>query len=176
MQRDELRVISRDELHRSSRLKSGQIGSFGLAALAIGVVSPALGLFALWGPMQTAAGPITPLVFVGAALLALPTAVSYSILNREAPSAGAASTWLWRTISPSVGYVIGLIMLTYFALVVCTMPVLFGVFFRDLLQFLHLPDFGVTTLIVAIPIVTLPVMWAAYRGAEASTRDYSPCT
>jgi basic amino acid/polyamine antiporter, APA family len=170
MQRDELRVISRDELHRSSRLKSGQIGSFGLAALAIGVVSPALGLFALWGPMQTAAGPITPLVFVGAALLALPTAVSYSILNREAPSAGAASTWLWRTISPSVGYVIGLIMLTYFALVVCTMPVLFGVFFRDMLQFLHLPDFGVTTLIVAIPIVTLPVMWAAYRGAEASTR------
>jgi APA family basic amino acid/polyamine antiporter len=170
MRMDELGVVTRDGLHRSSRLKSGQIGSFGLAALAIGVVSPALGLFALWGPMQTAAGPTTPLVFVGAALLALPTAVSYSILNREAPSAGAASTWLWRTVSPGVGYVIGLIMLTYFALVVCTMPVLFGVFFRDLLRFLDLPDFGVTTLMIAIPIVTLPVMWAAYRGAEASTR------
>lgn len=168
MRRNELEVANNDD--HPSRLKSGQIGAFGLAALAIGVVSPALGLFALWGPMQTEAGPITPLVFIGAALLALPTAVSYSILNREAPSAGAASTWLWRTISPGVGYVIGLIMLTYFALVVCTMPVLFGVFFRDLLRVLALRDFGVTTLIVAIPIVSLPVMWAAYRGAEASTR------
>src|ERR1700730_915793 len=89
-----------------TRLKSGQISPLGLGALAIGVMSPALGLFALWGPMEAAAGPISPLVFLGAASLALPTAISYAVLNREAPSAGAASTWLWRAVSPPVGYLI----------------------------------------------------------------------
>src|ERR1700722_11079609 len=62
---------------KSMRLRAGQISPIGLAALAIGIMSPALGLFALWGPMQTAAGPITPLVYLAAAALALPTAISY---------------------------------------------------------------------------------------------------
>src|SRR5262249_18333172 len=150
--------------------KSGQISPLGLAALAIGILSPALGLFALWGPMQAAGGPITPLVYLGAAVLALPTAISYAVLNQEAPSAGAASTWLWRSISPAAGYLIGLTMATYFLLAALAQPLLFGLFFRDLLEFLGLADFGIITLIVAIPVLTLPTMWAAYRGAETSTR------
>jgi amino acid transporter len=153
-----------------TRLKSGQISPFGLAALAIGILSPALGLFALWGPMQAAAGPISPLVFLGAAALALPTAISYAALNREVPSAGAASTWLWRAVSPAAGYLVGLTMTTYFVLAALAQPLLFGLFFRDLLAFLGLPDFGLATLIIAIPVVTLPVMGYAYRGAAASTR------
>jgi amino acid transporter len=47
---------------------------------------------------------------------------------------------------------------------------MFGLFFRDLLAFLGLPDFGLVTLLVAILVITLPAMWAAYRGAAASTR------
>lgn len=133
-------------------------------------MSPALGLFALWGPMQAAAGPITPLVFLSAAALALPTAISYAVLNREAPSAGAASTWLWRAVSPGAGYLVGLTMITYFVLAALAQPLMFGLFFRGLLNFLGLPDFGLLTLVVAIPIATLPVMWAAYRGAETSMR------
>ncbi len=152
------------------RLKSGQISPLGLAALAIGIMSPALGLFALWGPMQAAAGPISPLVFLGAAALALPTATSYAVLNREAPSAGAASTWLWRAVSPATGYLIGLTMTTYFVLAALAQPLMFGLFFRDLLVFCGLPDFGSATLLVAILVITLPAMWAAYRGAAASTR------
>ena len=153
-----------------ARLRSGQIGPFGLAALAIGILSPALGLFAIWGPMQAATGPITPLVFLGAAALALPTAISYAALNREAPSAGAASTWLWRAVSPAAGYFVGLTMTTYFLLAALAQPLMFGLFFRDLLVFLGLPDFGLATLLVSIPLITMPVMWAAYRGAAASTR------
>ena len=153
-----------------TRLKSGQISPLGLAALAIGILSPALGLFALWGPMQAAGGPISPLVFLGAAALALPTAISYAVLNREAPSAGAASTWLWRAVSPAAGYLVGLTMTTYFVLAALAQPLLFGLFFRDLLVFFGLPDFGLATLIAALPVLTLPVMWAAYRGAETSTR------
>src|SRR5580698_9989081 len=139
------------------RLQGGQIGLLGLAALAIGILSPALGLFALWGPMQAAGGPISPLVFLGAAALALPTAISYAVLNREAPSAGAASTWLWRAVSPAAGYLVGLTMTTYFVLAALAQPLLFGLFFRDLLAFLGLPNFGLATLVAAIPIITLPV-------------------
>lgn len=161
-----------DEGHdlNGGRLRTGQIGLFGLTALAIGAVSPALGLFALWAPMEATAGPVSPLVFAGAAVLALPTAISYAALNREAPSAGAASTWLWRAVSGPAGYLAGLTMMTYFLFVVCTMPALFSLFFRDLMEFMGLPDLGTATLLLAIPIVTLPVMWVAYRGAEVSTR------
>src|ERR1700734_1229617 len=155
---------------KTRRLKGGQISPIGLAALAIGIMSPALGLFALWAPMQAAAGPIAPLVFLAAAALAMPTAISYAMLNAEAPSAGAASTWLWRAVSPAAGYLVGLTMTTYFTLAALAQPLMFGLFFRDLLAFIGLPDFGLATLIIAIPVATVPVMWAAYRGAEASTR------
>lgn len=159
-----------DFVRKTTRLKAGQISPIGLAALAIGIMSPALGLFALWGPMQAAAGPIAPLVFLAAAALAMPTAISYAVLNAESPAAGAASTWLWRSVSPSAGYLIGLTMTTYFVLAAMAQPLLFGLFFRDLLVYFGVPASGLWVLLLAIPIITVPVMWAAYRGAETSTR------
>src|ERR1044071_2734833 len=90
--------------HPGQRLKPNTIGPWGLAALAIGITSPAMGLYALWGPMQTAAGPITPLVFLAAMLMTLPTAVSYALLNREAPSTAAASAWVWAAVGPVAGF------------------------------------------------------------------------
>src|ERR1700684_3074078 len=129
-------------VRKTARLKGGQISPIGLAALAIGIMSPALGLFALWGPMQAAAGPITPLVFLAAAALAMPTAISYAMLNAESPSAGAASTWLWLAVSPAAGYLIGLTMTTYFVLAALAQPLLFGLFFRDLLIFFGIPASG----------------------------------
>ena len=72
------------------RLKANVIGPWGLAALVIGVTSPAIGLFAMWGPIEATAGPVVPLVFLGALAIILPTVLSYASLNRHAPSAGAA--------------------------------------------------------------------------------------
>src|SRR5436309_8334105 len=97
-----------------ARLKANTIGPWGLAALAIGITSPAMGLYALWGPMQSAAGPITPLIFLAAILMTLPTAISYALLNREAPSAAAASAWLCKADHPLIGFQAGLLMTTYF--------------------------------------------------------------
>jgi APA family basic amino acid/polyamine antiporter len=153
-----------------TRLKADQISPIGLAALAIGIMSPALGLFGLWGPMQAAAGPIAPLVFLASALLALPTALSYAYLNAEAPSAGAASTWLWRAVCPASGYLVGLTMTAYFVFAAVAQPLLFGIFFRDLLMLCGFNAQGLWVLLVAIPLITFPVMISAYRGAEASTR------
>ena len=154
----------------TARLKANQISPIGLAALAIGIMSPALGLFALWGPMQAAAGPITPLVFLASAALALPTALSYARLNAEAASAGAASTWLWSAISPASGYLIGLAMSAYFIFAAIAQPLLFGLFFRDLITLCGVQASDLWALLIAVPTITVPVLIVAYRGAEASTR------
>ena len=64
-----------------TRLKENVIGPLGLAALTIGITSPAMGLYVGWGSMQAMAGPI-PLIFLAAMVLTLPTAISYAVLNR----------------------------------------------------------------------------------------------
>ena len=61
------------EQHQVARLKADAIGPLGLAALVVGVTSPAIGLYALWGPIEAAAGPVAPLVFLAALVITLPT-------------------------------------------------------------------------------------------------------
>jgi hypothetical protein len=63
------------------RLKAGVIGPWGLAALVIGVTSPAIGLYATWGPIEATAGPVAPLVFLAALIIILPTVLSYASLD-----------------------------------------------------------------------------------------------
>ena len=113
------------------RLKGNVIGPWGLAALVIGVTSPAIGLFATWGPIEATAGPVAPLVFLAALIITLPTVLSYASLNRHAPSAGAVATWLWTTVGPTPGLIAGLVMLTYFLMIAISAPLLFALFFRD---------------------------------------------
>jgi amino acid transporter len=86
-------------------LKADVIGPWGLAALVIGVTSPAIGLYATWGPIEATAGPVAPLVFLAALVITLPTVLSYASLTRHAPSAGAAPTWLWTTVNPTTGLI-----------------------------------------------------------------------
>jgi amino acid transporter len=152
------------------RLKRGAIGPIGLAALAIGILSPALGLYVLWPPIQAQTGPIAPLVYLCAMLVALPTAVSYAVLNAEAPSAGAGSTWLWRALSPAAGYLLGLIMVTYLLMSAVVQPLLFGLFAQDLLRFIGLPQPSRAVMAVSIIAATAPVAWSTRRGADTSVR------
>jgi amino acid transporter len=152
------------------RLSRGAIGPWGLAALAIGITSPAMGLFGLWGPMQAEAGPVTPLIFVAAMLVTLPTAISYALLNREAPAAGSAANWLWTSVSPSAGYLAGMWMLTYFIMATAAQPLLFALFFRDFLHWLQSPLAPQVAMVGGILFATLPVVWVGLSGAEASIR------
>jgi putrescine importer len=154
----------------STRLKQNVIGPLGLAALAIGITSPAMGLYVQWGSMQAMAGPITPLIFLAAMALTLPTAVSYAALNRSAPSAGAASTWLWKGLSRTAGYQAGVLMATYFTMGVVCCPLMFGLFFADLLQLLRVPLATLPSLCLGIVISTLPIAVSCLRGAEASIK------
>src|SRR5580698_8119610 len=139
------------------RLKANTIGPWGLAALAIGITSPAMGLYGLWGPMQVAAGPITPLIFLASMLMVLPTAISYALLNREAPSAGAASTWLWTAVNPVAGFQAGLLMTTYFLMAAIAQPLMFALFFHDLLDWLHLTWPQPVSLSLGVLLASAPI-------------------
>jgi putrescine importer len=153
-----------------ARLKADTIGPWGLAALAIGITSPAMGLYALWGPMQVAGGPITPLIFLAAMLMTLPTAISYALLNRAVPSAGAASTWVWTAINPPAGFLAGLLMTTYFCMAAIAQPLMFALFFHDMLGWFHVALPHSASLPLGVMIATMPIAWVCLRGAEASIK------
>lgn len=153
------------------RLKGDTIGPWGLAALAIGITSPAMGLYALWGPMQVAAGPITPLIFLAAMIMTLPTAISYALLNREAPSAGAASSWLWIAVAPLAGFQAGMLMTTYFFMAAVAQPLMFALFFQDLLKWSGFVLPQSATLLLGVLVSTAPLAWICLRGAEASIKS-----
>jgi amino acid transporter len=160
-----------DLVDRHVRLKADVIGPWGLAALAIGITSPAMGLYGLWGPMQVAAGPITPLIFLASMIMILPTAISYALLNREAPSAGAASAWLWTAVSPVAGFQAGLLMTTYFIMAAIAQPLMFSLFFQDLLNWMHMPVPSWVALPVGLVVSTAPLAWICLRGAETSIKS-----
>jgi amino acid transporter len=159
-----------DEAVVAPRLKANVIGPLGLAALVIGVTSPAIGLYATWGPIEAAAGPVAPLVFLAALLITLPTVLSYASLNRYAPSAGAAAAWLWTTVNPMTGMIAGLVMAIYFTMAAITVPLLFGLFFRDLLDWAHAPVPGMAALVIGLVLQSGLVAWVCLRGAEASIK------
>jgi APA family basic amino acid/polyamine antiporter len=159
-----------DEDVTTPRLKGDIIGPWGLAALVIGVTSPAIGLYATWGPIEATAGPVAPLVFLAALAIILPTALSYASLNRHAPSAGAAAAWLWCTVNPMTGLIAGLVMITYFIAAAITVPLLFGLFFRDLLEWAHTPLPGIAALVIGLVLQSGLITWICIRGAKASIK------
>jgi amino acid transporter len=152
------------------RLKAGVIGPWGLAALVIGVTSPAIGLYATWGPIEATAGPVAPLVFLAALIIILPTVLSYASLTRHAPSAGAAASWLWTTVSPTTGLVAGLVMICYFLMAAISVPLLFALFFRDFLEWAHVSIPGMSVLAIGLVLQSALIAWVCVRGAEASIK------
>ncbi|HLZ83167.1 MAG TPA: APC family permease [Caulobacteraceae bacterium] len=162
---------SRDRgARQATRLKGGVVGPWGLAALVIGVMSPAIGLYACWGPIEAAAGPIAPLVFLAALAITLPTVVSYAALNRHAPSAGAAAAWLWTTVNPTTGLLAGLVTISYFTMGALTTPLMFGLFLRDLMAWAGTPLPDMTAVAIGIVLQSAIVAWISVRGVEASAR------
>ncbi len=154
----------------AARLKTDAIGPLGLAAIVVGVTSPAIGLYALWGPIEAATGPVAPLVFLAVLIVTLPTALSYASLNRHAPSAAAAAAWLWTTAGPTVGLLAGLVMTTYFIIGATTVPLLFGLFFRDLLAWARFPAPDLATVAAGAILHSALIAWICLKGVETSVK------
>ena len=159
-----------DAATSAPRLKADAIGPWGLAALVVGVTSPAIGLYAMWGPIEVTAGPVAPLVFLAALIITLPTVLSYASLNRVAPSAGAVAGWLWTTVNPATGMLAGLIMTTYFLMTAITVPLLFALFFRDLLTWMYPATPGMAPLVAGVILHSGLIALICLRGAEASIK------
>jgi len=164
-------VEQRQAAHSNTRLRANSVGLIGLATLGAVMMSPALGIYGNWGPMASIVGLPTPLVFLGALVVSLPTAISYALVNRELPSAGSAFTWSWKTTSPAVGTWVGLMMTLYYTVAVILQPILFGLFFNSLLQFFGVANPGLLTWGIGVAIVSLFVFVLTYRGIEMSTRS-----
>jgi amino acid transporter len=119
--------------------------------------------------METTAGAVTPLLFLIALFIALPSAVSYAMVSKEMPAAGSAFTWLWRSTKPGVGLWVGWIMATYYVVVMFLQPIIFGLFFNELLKWFGI-DGGTLTYAIGVLVATAIVMPAVYRDVNVSAK------
>ena len=150
-------------------LKKGALGVVGAAAMGAVMMSPALGIYACFGPMALTAGKAVPFVFILALLCTLPTAICYGLISKEIPSSGSAYTWLWEAVNPFVGVWIGCILALYFIIVVFLQPLLCGLFFNDLLRFVGInADFY--TFIAGVVFSTIAVALITYKGIEVNEK------
>jgi amino acid transporter len=153
------------------RLRANAIGLVGLAVLGAVMMSPALGIYGNWGPMASLVGLPTPLVFLAALVISVPTAVSYAVISRELPSAGSAFTYVWESMSPTLGTWTGLMMTIYYTVAVTLQPIFFGLFFNNLLNFLGFKHTTNFTWAIGVALVTVFVLFITYRGINVSTRS-----
>jgi amino acid transporter len=152
-------------------LKAGAIGTAGAACLGVVMMAPALGIYANLGLIGAGAGNATAAVFLAALLLTLPTAVSYALVAREIPSAGSAYAWLSEAINPLVGSWVGFLLVSTYFIAVILQPLLFGLFFNDLLAALFGIQTGYGTWMAGVLLSTLLVALLAYPGIEMSAKS-----
>jgi amino acid transporter len=103
--------------------------------------------------------------FFAALIITLPTVLSYASLSRHAPSAGAAASWLWTTVNPTAGLVAGLVMICYFLMTAISVPLLFALFFRDLLEWAHVKIPGMSVLATGLVLQSAVIAWVCLKGA-----------
>lgn len=152
-----------------TKLKSGAVTMLGAATLGAVMMAPALGIYGNYGPMVQAAGKIAPAIFLIALIASLPTAASYALVSRELPSSGSAYTWLWKATTPTLGLGVGVMMAVYYVVAVLLQPIMFGLFFNNLLSFVGLQGTGYLTWVIGILVVTVVVALLTYRGIKIST-------
>jgi len=153
------------------KLLSGALGFAGAATMGAVMMAPALGIYANFGPLATNAGVVAPVIFFFSLLASLPTAISYALVSREMPSSGSAYTWLWRTLRPTIGVGVGIMMALYYIIAVLLQPILFGLFFNDLLAYFGVQNTGFGTWFLGFLIVTVIVGVLVYRGIRLSSHS-----
>ena len=151
-------------------LKASALGLWSVAALGSVMMAPALGIYANLGLISANSGKAAPAVFLAALIFTLPTAVSYALIAREIPSAGSAYTWLSEAVNPFVGTWMGLLLVATYLFCVILQPILFGLFFNELLAFLFHIQTGYGTWMAGVLISTLIIALLAYPGIEIAAK------
>jgi amino acid transporter len=134
------------------------------------MMAPALGIYANLGLIGAESGRVAPAVFLLALLCTLPTAASYALISREIPSAGSAYTWLSDSLTPEIGMWIGSLVGAMYFFAVILQPILFGLFFNDLLSSVFHVETGYGTWLAGVLISTAFVALLAYPGVQISAK------
>jgi amino acid transporter len=146
------------------------MSTLGIAALGAVMMAPALGIYANLGLIGAEAGRVAPAVFLLALVCTMPTAVSYALISREIPSAGSAYTWLSDSLHPVIGRWVGILVAAMYFFAVVLQPILFGLFFNDLLGVRFHLHTGYGTWVVGVLVSTATVALLAYPGAQISAK------
>ena len=155
---------------RLGSLKQGGLGLVGLTTIGAAMMSPVMGIYGNFGPIGGSVGIAVPLVFVAALIVSLPTAISYSVVCREIPSAGSAFSWIRKTTTATIATWVGLVMTAYYIICVVLQPMLFGLFWNDFLKLFGVANPGLSTWLVGVALSTLVAMMSTYKGVAISTR------
>jgi amino acid transporter len=134
------------------------------------MMAPALGIYANLGLISADAGNVAPAVFLVALICTLPTAISFALIAREIPSAGSAYAWLSEAVNPLVGTWMGMLLVATYFFCVILQPIVFGLFFNELLVSLFHIQTGYGTWMVGVIVSTLIVALPAYAGVEIAAK------
>jgi amino acid transporter len=122
----------------TEQLRSNALGLGGLVIMGIAYMGLALTVYFNVGLMEGITGPIVPLAFLAVAIAMLPTAASFAVMNSRRPSTGSVFTWLWESTAPSLGLWLGWVLVVTYIVGSLLQPVMFGLFFNSLLNFLSI--------------------------------------
>jgi amino acid transporter len=161
--------VTTQETQARGGLRKNSLGLLGVGTLGAVMLSPALGIYGNFAAMETTAGAVTSFIFILGLVIALPSAISYAMVAREMPAAGSAYTWLWRATRPGVGLWVGWIMATYYVVVMFLQPIIFGLFFNELLKWLGIGTSNVTYAL-GVALATGIVIPAVYKDVQVSAR------
>jgi len=74
------------------------------------------------------------------------------------------------TVSPTTGLLAGLVMIAYFVMTAISVPLLFALFFRDLVEWAQVKIPGTSVLVAGLVLQSALIAWVCLRGAEASIK------
>lgn len=151
------------------QLRANALGLIGAGTLGAIMLSPALGIYGNFASMESTAGAVTSLIFLISMVIALPTAISYAMVAKEVPAAGSAYTWMWKATNPRLGLWVGWLMIGYYVVCAFLQPIIFGLFFNELVRY-----FGITpsnwTYLLGVVIATAIVIPAVYKDVNVSAK------
>jgi amino acid transporter len=150
-------------------LRTGALGLWHVLAIGLARQSLALPIYFNAGFIEQTTGPIVPVVFGLVMVAAIPTAVSFAVMNKRHPSAGGAFTWLWEAVAPPVGAWLGWVQATQYTLACVLQPIMFGLFCNALLAGAGAPPSFTTAMAGGLVVVALAAV-ATYRQVQVSAR------
>jgi amino acid transporter len=154
------------------RLRANAIGIVAAATLGIVFMSPALAFYGNWGPVAATVGSPTPLVFLLAAFIILPTALSYALVSNRLPSAGGAYTFIGRGLNRHLGNWSGFAVVSFYVLILFTPSTLFGLFFNAFLNDIgvHVAPDNYWTYSLGVILCFAVAATLAFPGIQSSSR------